>query len=265
MLAGMRAVRSWTEYFETFDRTLAMTAKLEAFCDGRETAESLAVWARTLWHSDGTQEGPFRTNSTATAVISDLYSADEREDAANPASGPMLRKVDALDSLRELRQGTAWVRSRPVASIAGRFSDWAVRLRAEPIRTVLDGLGWFEFVRFASPGTGRAFLMSNALSRHGGEEPYQPALNAQAEGDAFECLVDLVETLCIDASDLTWMAEEFTDIRLPEWAVCRQDDNGVGAEVAVFSGRHKARAAMERLEAGKHKQTYWVAERKPPA
>lgn len=257
-------MQSWDEYFETFDTTIALAEKLEAFCNGNESAESaasLAAWARALWDSDGTQAGPLRTNSIAAGVLGDLYSGDDRENPDDPASGPMLRTVDAADYLRDLRQGITWLRPRPVASVAGPFSVWAARLRAEPIRTVLDGLGWFEFVRFASPGTGRCFVMGNALSRYAGEEPYQPTINTESTGDPLECLVDLVETLCIDASDLTWTADEFANLPLPEWIVFRQDDNGVRATVGVFSGKRKAVAAMRTLEHGKHKQTYWVQAR----
>ena len=70
--------------------------------------------------------------------------------------------------------------------------------------------------------------------------------------------MDLLETLGIDRSDLTWVAEEFEGVTLPEWAVYRQDDNGVRTRVATFTGYRKAKAAMHTLEAGQHKQTYWV-------
>lgn len=57
----------------------------------------------------------------------------------------------------------------------------------------------------------------------------------------------------------SWRAlAEFEGVTLPVWAVYRQDDNGVRTRVAVFTGYRKARAAVTKLEAGKHKQTYWV-------
>ena len=260
----MRRIQSWTEYFDTFERTSEMTAKLEAFCAGRETTASLEAWAHALWKLDGTQDGPLRTNSTATAVLIDLHNANESEDRDDSTRGPMFRTLDALECLRELRRGGGRSTPRELVSVAGPMSMWTATLGFEPIRGVLAGLGWFEFLRFASPGSGRAFVMRNALSRYGGEEAYMPTIATELEGAPAECLVDLLETLGIDRSDLTWVADEFEGVLLPEWAVYRQDDNGVRTRVASFTGYRKARAALSKLEAGKHKQTYWV-EREPAA
>lgn len=40
----------------------------------------------------------------------------------------------------------------------------------------------------------------------------------------------------------------------------RQDDNGNRFLISTFSSREAAQAELERLEAGGHKQTYWISE-----
>ena len=59
-------------------------------------------------------------------------------------------------------------------------------------------------------------------------------------------------------SNVKWRAEPFDAISLPEWALWRQDDNGVKTLVSSFTGRCKARAALAGFEALHHKQTYWL-------
>jgi hypothetical protein len=44
----------------------------------------------------------------------------------------------------------------------------------------------------------------------------------------------------------------------PLWRVVRQDDNGNRYLVARHSTREEARQVIARLEAGGHKQLYWI-------
>jgi len=73
----------------------------------------------------------------------------------------------------------------------------------------------------------------------------------------------LFETLAIDLGDLDGFAADFVidHDALPCLTLWRQDDNGVRAEVADFTGRRKAEAALRRFESHHHKQLYWLEER----
>ena len=238
-----------------------MLDKLEAFCRGEEDAASIGHWARALWRmGDDVQVGPLPTNGVATAILSNLYGASDKADPDDPESGPMLRRADALDYMRDVRCGwTRRVLQRPLVSVALPMATLCQRLGQAPVRHMIDGIGWFEIVQFASLGSGRVFGMRSDLGKHiDSPEAYHPAIMTEESGTAFDCLVDLLETLCIDLTDLSWVAEEFAELALPEWTVFRQDDNGNRAAVATFSGRQKARAAMAKLEVGAHKQTYWL-------
>jgi hypothetical protein len=59
---------------------------------------------------------------------------------------------------------------------------------------------------------------------------------------------DLFDTLVIEPPNLV----------VQRWDLWRQDDNGVRALMASFTGRAKAEAALEHFEALGHKQAYWL-------
>lgn len=243
-----------SEYARNFDRTLELIAKLEAFVEGRETTASLQAWAHALWDADGTQEGPIRLNGHATGVLINVFNGDQREDTVEAA--PRLRARDALDYIRTLRAGLERPMTRTVATLEAPMNEWVSRLALDPIRHVIDGLGWFEFVQFASPATGRVFSLRNALEAFALGDPL---LSTTADGGAADCLMDLFDTLCIDSRDFAWLAPEFEAATFPTWRLLRQDDNGIVAEVERFTGYRKAAASLRKLEASKHKQTYWLA------
>ena len=46
------------------------------------------------------------------------------------------------------------------------------------------------------------------------------------------------------------------------WELWRQDDNGARALVARFEDREAAHDALVRFESKRHKQTYWLEEKK---
>jgi hypothetical protein len=257
----MQPVRTWPEYFNTLTGTLALIEKLEAFTRGEETQESLQAWARAVWGNDGTQLGPLRANAMATGILVNVMNGNERENGAEEQSRAMLRTEDAVQYLLNLRHGVPWSAPRPIAAVVGTMGDLARRVKVEPVRHVIDGLGWFEILFCASPGTGRVFVIRNAVSTYAKEGVYHPMISTQVQGNAQECLLDMMETLAIDRSDLSWLADEFTGVELPEWAVWRQDDNGVREELGTFTAYRKAVAAIAELEARTHKQTYWIEAR----
>ena len=57
-----------------------------------------------------------------------------------------------------------------------------------------------------------------------------------------------------------WIPDRRTT-RPPDWTVMRQDDNGNRFEVGSYGTRCEAEIRIQRLEAGGHKQMYWVVER----
>ncbi len=253
-----------SEYFETAERTAALIETLERFTQGLETTRALQAWARDLWEKDGTQAGPLRTNKLATMILTNLWSADARQDPEDRQSGGMLRVQDALEYLRVLRTGAAYFAPRDVASVALPLGHWAARFVLQPTRHVIDGLGWFEFIKFASSATGRTFLMRSSLPSEK-ESPCHSTVSTELQGDAGQCLQDLLETLAIDRRDLTWVAHEFEKLVLPEWVLWRQDDNGIKAEIERFTGYKKALSALADLEAKQHKQAYWLENPHTPA
>jgi hypothetical protein len=50
--------------------------------------------------------------------------------------------------------------------------------------------------------------------------------------------------------------------KAPHWELWRQDDNGVRVLVARFEDREAAHEALIRFELKRHKQTYWLEEKK---
>lgn len=119
-----------------------------------------------------------------------------------------------------------------------------------------DGLGWQESLRFASPASGRTFALSRSIEAAAGDHP--GTFHCAAFPSPSECLTDLLETLSIDVSDLSWLTDELKTLPMPTWALWRQDDNGNRARVQTFTGYRKARAELARFEALGHKQTYWL-------
>ena len=131
-------------------------------------------------------------------------------------------------------------------------------LGLETERHVVDGLGWFEFLRFASSATGRQFLLSGSIEFVDSDTPATTQVSVEEGADAADTLRDFVETLAVDLSDFAARKEPFAQISLPIHTLWRQDDNGSSAMVATFTGLRKAEQALCRFEALHHKQTYWI-------
>ncbi len=152
--------------------------------------------------------------------------------------------------------------ARCVATVAclswGPPIDIASRLGRETERYVLDGIGWCEYLQIASPGSGRVFVL---------ERPLEAAARGSwvyvdRTADALVAVRDLFEALAIDLADLEGFASDFVvdTAALPRWTLWRQDDNGIRAEIADFTGRRKAEAALRHYESLHHKQVYWLEE-----
>jgi hypothetical protein len=244
------------DYFRAAELTRQLVAALEAFVRGEKSSAELEAWAHGVWPSTGTQEGPIASNALATRMLINAWNADVREGQI-----PLLRIDDALAYLSTLRRGVGKATPRLIGNAVAPFEQLTQKLAVPTERHVVDGLGWFEFAQFASPATGRSFLLDVPLQTAsiGFDDTHRVAsFYAEALGEPRDCLVDLLETLSLDLSDLSWRAEPFDAISLPEWALWRQDDNGIKTHVSSFTGRCKARAALASFEALHHKQTYWL-------
>ncbi|WAS99226.1 hypothetical protein [Nannocystis punicea] len=235
--------------------TEELIRRLRGFLDGRETHAALQQWAQSAW--GGTEEGPVAANRLATEALHDLWNADSRVPPRDLDSPHIFRPVDAAESLRRLRRGTLVGTFREVAGLKDPLREFAARLDLETERHVLDGLGWFEFLQFASPGTGRVFLLQRPLE--GPAAVHFPTLvRAPAADEPQETVRDLFETLVIDDNDVAAFADEFDGLAMHRRALWRQDDNGNRAVVATFTGVRKAEAALQRYAASMHKQLYWL-------
>ena len=73
-------------------------------------------------------------------------------------------------------------------------------------------------------------------------------------------LIDLLDSLAMDASDLSYVREGLDLSSLPSWDLWRQDDHGNKAVVQRFTGHAKAEHSLKEFENRGHKQTYWLEE-----
>ncbi|MFZ6184673.1 hypothetical protein [Nannocystis pusilla] len=235
--------------------TEELIRRLRDFIAGRETPATLQQWAQKVWGP--TQEGPATANRLATEALHDLWSADSRFPAGDLGSPPIFRPVDAAETLRQLQRGTLVGPVCEVAGLKAPLRHFATRLDLETERHVLDGLGWFEFLRFASPGTGRAFDLQRPLERRDSDN-LPTLVRASIADDPQETLRDLFETLVIDHDDVAALADNFADLKPLRRTLWRQDDNGNRAVVAPFTGVRKAEAALQQYSALMHKQLYWL-------
>jgi hypothetical protein len=200
-------------------------------------------------------ESPLSSNRIATNVLLDLAGAGSETDSGQP----IFRLADAEGCLRELLQGSDDDFSLWLAAPSAPFEHFVQKLKLPTERHVIEGLGWQEYVRFCSPATGRTFCIRRSLEP--GLPDARPVFDCDADDTPVSRLIDLVETLAIDASDLAWIHEDINVAALPTWALWRQDDNGNKAHVETFTGYRKARAALGRFEALGHKQMYWLERR----
>ena len=240
--------QSWT----TLARTETLISHLQAFLAGSETPESLQAWARALWTE---QASPVNGHAWATAILMNLWNATTREPRGAESRPYILRRVDVAAYLDGLQRGDR-VPTRDLGGLRATPTDIASRLGRETERYVLDGIGWCEYLQIASPGSGRVFVL---------ERPLEAAARGSwvyvdRTADTLDSVRDLFEILAIDLADLEGFASDFVvdTGALPGWTLWRQDDNGIRAEVADFTGRRKAEAALRHYESLHHKQVYWL-------
>lgn len=237
--------------------TEQLIVRLQAFLDGRETHESLRTWAGAAWRDH--QQGLARTNRTARLILSNVACAADRHPPGDESQPYILRAVDVVEYLRKLQRGDMTGPVREVAMLSMPLPIFAERLGLDTDRYILDQLGWFEYLQFASPGSGRVFVLSRPLEFF---DQGRSLVEFVPLGpfDPQDVLRDLFETFIVDHEDLVWLADDFDNIceSLPRQTLWRQDDNGNRFAVATFTGARKAEAALQHFAALKHKQFYWL-------
>jgi hypothetical protein len=244
------------QYFETRRLTIEMMARLEDFIAGRETNEGLEAWATSVWGK--TQEGPVHANRWSSSVLINLHNASARHHPRDATSPFILRAADAAAYLQRLRRGEFGGPGVLLGGIATSLEPFAEQFGLGTERHVVDGLGWFEQLQFASFGSGRTFALNRPLQHLEMHDSVATDIVVAPGGSPGEVLRDLVEALAIDRSDFVWLADAFKDVVLPEHTLWRQDDNGNRVEIQKFTGRRKAEAELGRFEALPHKQMYWL-------
>lgn len=252
MVAGDR------QYFETRRLTIEIVARLEDFVAGRETNEGLEAWAMSVWGR--TQKGPAHTNRWASSVLINLHNAGARHDQRDATSPFLLRAADATAYLQRLRRGEFGGPGVLVGGIATPLEPFVERFGLGTEHHIVDGLGWFEQLQFASFGSGRAFALNRPLQYLEKYDALATDIVAAPGEVPAEVLRDLVEALVIDRSDFVWLSSDFKDVVLPEHTLWRQDDNGNRVVIQKFTGRRKAEKELARFEALSHKQMYWLEE-----
>lgn len=236
--------------FDVARRTLEMVALVEQFLDGRVTREELCSWA----HSVGKTHGRlvFVHNGVADALHTCLLNLDETMPNTDE---PLVRRLDLIEHLHAVRNGEPRLDPDEIAALTLTPHDIAARTAAQVTRLAVDGLGWFEVVRFASPATSRCFVAAAALQgplhAHSWVRTYRyPA----SDEERAKVMADLLDTLSIDMDETVW-----SQCRAARrWRLMRADDNGNTALVAELTGYAKARAQLAVYEKKAHKQTYWI-------
>jgi hypothetical protein len=241
------------ERFESARLTREMVDLVQSFLEGGTSRKELSTWARDRPDDHGTL---FRTAATA-GLHGCLWNC---EVVLRETGEPLIRPVDLVEHLHVVSEGEMPFDPEEIAVITPGVREIARYVAGSATRLLLDGLGWFEGVQFASPATGRPFA---AISLHALElgfgdpavgsivRTYRYPESAEARGSV---LADLFDTLAIDLDDVTSVRGEVSD----RWALMRVDDNGNSAVVAAFSGYAKARTRLAHFETLHHKQTYWL-------
>lgn len=240
------------------DLTEELVRRLRAFVDGGETHESLQAWGRAVWGES--QEGPVLGHPVATATLINVWNAESRSPPGDEGCPHILRAVDAVEYVRVLQRGHVKAPVRDVGELKRSLPSFVAQLGRETERCVLDGLGWYEFVQLASPGTGRVFVLGRPLQREFAYTTVAADVAGERTFDAQDILRDLFETLVIDLEDVLELDEGFEEAArsLPRQTLWRQDDHGHRAAIASFTGSRKAEAGLRRFEAARHKQMYWL-------
>lgn len=223
-----------------------MVGLLRGVVSGTVSRSAVAAFARELWPPGSGQKIPFSGNGTASVVFDSIWNIEEMVNDTY-----LLRDSDLAQFVRWLLEGNPMQGTTSIAWVKGTPAALAGALDVPTVRYWVEGLGWHESLSFASPYTGRCFIGAAPMSPVA--EVHVVDIIAYAHLD-LALLHDLFDTLVVDVDDLVRPPA----LPFKRWQLWRQDDNGVRALVASFTGFTKAEAALARFEALGHKQSYWL-------
>jgi hypothetical protein len=146
--------------FDVASLNLEMVALVEQFLDGRATREQLCSWAHQVQKTHG--RSAFVHNGVADALHTCLWNLDE---TLPNTDEPLVRRLDLIEHLHAVRSGEPQLDPDEIAVLTLTPHEIAARTAAHVTRIAVEGLGWFEVVRFASPSTGRYFVAFRASAR----------------------------------------------------------------------------------------------------
>ena len=146
--------------FDVASLTLEMVALVEQFLDERATREQLCSWAHKVQKTHG--RSAFARNGVADALHTCLWNLDE---TLPNSDEPLVRRIDLVEHLHAVRNGEPQLDPDEIAVLTLTPHEIAARTRAQVTRIPIEGLGWFEVVRFASQATGRYFVAFARLQR----------------------------------------------------------------------------------------------------
>ncbi len=238
----------------TQQRVLDMIRVLEEAIHGRITRADVVAWSRAIWPCQSGQGGPFPRHGVASTVFDSIYNLDRDE---------VVRDHDLRAYVRWLAEGEAFQSDpAPVAVLHGRPSDWVPTPSLDaPVRSWIDGLGWYEEVQLACPATGRPLLATSPLDPSKSEQAV--SIMMRLGDEAREAVLDLFETFAIDECDVIYVDPRVQAETLPVWQLWRLDDNGNEFLIEAFRSRAKAVATQARFEARGQRQTYFVRPSQP--
>jgi hypothetical protein len=236
-----------------------MVRVLRRFLEGRATRSEVAAWTRRVWPDAGRRQGgPFPGYGAATSVFDSIWHIE----APWPEGGYAVRDSDVESYLDWLTRGEGFVGDDRWLLIFDESGAWFRERYGLPYcRYVVEGLGWKEEMPFVCDYNGRPFV---ALADSADTVGYVPRSVTiyHRRGDArTDSLRDLFETLALDESDCSFVAEDVDLSRLQRWTLWRQDDNGNEFEVGTYGSYAKALRLQKEYESRGHKQMYSVAAR----
>lgn len=227
------------ERAEQNERVRAMAAQLRGLLAGTRTRDEVAQWARELGRRTAFH------SPTAACVFMCLSEIRDAE---------WIRAVDLRAWLRWLEEGETFeADAEPLFSVNMALDEIAQRTDATPIRQILDGLGWYEILRFCAPASGRPIIASARRGFPGRVLVYKQRTDAWRDA-----VIDIFETLAIDERDTLELHPTIDLEQLPQWSLWRADDFGNPVEIDRYHCYAKASALEQMFAARGHKQSYWV-------
>jgi hypothetical protein len=212
------------------ETVLQLRCALTAAIEHRE----LVQWAAAVVEQDA--ELLAIHHPTAAAVLESVHNAE-------PLSAA-LRHVELRTYLNWLEEGVCFNGTEDdLVVLSMSPADIGIRLGRDPVLCWERGLGWIWFLQFASPATGRVFVVGSATEGSG-----RTGVKAQASDDPRDALPDLFETLGLRGDEVVRLGPTARDVPFPRWQLSRAS-GGTEHEIAVFVSYSALQEALRESDA----------------